>query len=156
MPTARADRPARRLFRALDLRALSRSQQAQRIAAADYSLAQAAALAPPRHVDGDRADPHQVPGRDARRNLRARRGAVARLLFSADQDEEMKLRVRISRDRTIERMEIMYRPELQTLPEPARKYMLVALEAITDIDSWARMRELHGLSNTGPSLKERT
>jgi hypothetical protein len=24
--------------------------------------------------------------------------------------------------------------------------MLVALEAITDIDSWARMRELHGLT----------
>ena len=43
-------------------------------------------------------------------------------------------------------MELLYRPELQTLPEPARKYMLVALEAITDIESWARMREQHGLT----------
>ena len=27
--------------------------------------------------------------------------------------------------------------------------MLIALEAITDIESWARMRELHGLSLRG-------
>ena len=57
-----------------------------------------------------------------------------------------KLRVRISRDRTIERMEVMYRPEFSTLAEQERKYMLVALEAITDIESWERMREQHGLS----------
>ena len=40
----------------------------------------------------------------------------------------------------------MYRPELSTLEEPQRKYMMIALEAITDIESWERMRELHGLS----------
>ena len=117
-----------------------------RIAAADYSLAQAAALAPARHVDGDRAT-------RIRSQIETRAGTCERgialwrvLLFSAAEDEDLKLRVRISRDRTIERMELMYRPELQALPEPARKYMLVALEAITDIESWARMREQHGLT----------
>ena len=117
-----------------------------RIAAADYSLAQAAALAPARHVDADRAT--RIKSQVETRAGTCERGvALWRvLLFSAIEDEEMKLRVRISRDRTIERMELMYRPELQTLPEPARRYMLVALEAITDIDSWARMRELHGLT----------
>ena len=40
----------------------------------------------------------------------------------------------------------MYRPELSTLSEPERQYMLIALEAITDHESWARMRDLHGLS----------
>ena len=101
-----------------------------RIAAADYSLAQAAALAPARHVDDDRAT-------RIRSQVETRAGTCERgvalwrvLLFSAIEDEEMKLRVRISRDRTIERMELMYRPELQTLPEPARRYM----------------RELHGLT----------
>ena len=68
------------------------------------------------------------------------------LIFSVAEDEELKLRVRISRDRTIERMEIMYQPELSTLSEQERKHMLIALEAITDIESWARMREMHGLS----------
>jgi hypothetical protein len=68
------------------------------------------------------------------------------LLASVAGDEELKLRVRIGRDRTIERMEVMYRPELSTLGEQERKYMLIALEAITDIESWERMREQHGLT----------
>ena len=83
-----------------------------RIAAADYSLAQAAALAPARHVDGDRAA-------RIRSQVETRAGTCERgvalwrvLLFSAVEDEEMKLRVRISRDRTVERMELMYRPVL--------------------------------------------
>ena len=46
------------------------------------------ALAPPRHADGDRQTRMQVPGRDPRPYLRARRGAVARAAVSfADQDE---------------------------------------------------------------------
>jgi len=117
-----------------------------RVAAADYSLAQAAALAPARHVDGDRAT-------RIRSQVETRAGTCERgvalwrvLLSSVADDEELKLRVRISRDRTIERMELMYRPELSMLPEQERKYMLVALEAITDIESWARMREQHGLT----------
>src|SRR6266852_1992069 len=117
-----------------------------RVAAADYSLAQAAALAPARHVDDDRAT-------RIRSQIETRAGTCERgvalwrvLLASVADDEELKLRVRISRDRTIERMEVMYRPELSTLAEQERKYMLVALEAITDIESWERMRELHGLT----------
>ena len=117
-----------------------------RVAAADYGLAQAAALAPARNVDGDRQT-------RIRTQVETRAGTCERgvalwrvLLFSVADDEELKLRVRISRDRTIQRMEVMYRPELATLPEPQRKYMLIALEAITDIESWARMREFHGLS----------
>ena len=117
-----------------------------RVAAADYSLAQAAALAPARHVDGDRAT-------RIRSQVETRAGTCERgvklwrvLLANVADDEDLKLRVRISRDRTIERMEVMYRPELSTLAEQERKYMLVALEAITDIESWERMREQHGLS----------
>ncbi|HEX9523934.1 MAG TPA: TetR/AcrR family transcriptional regulator [Reyranella sp.] len=117
-----------------------------RVAAADYSLAQAAALAPARHVDGDRAT-------RIRSQVETRAGTCERgvalwrvLLASVAGDEELKLRVRISRDRTIERMEVMYRPELSTLGEHERTYMLVALEAITDIESWERMRDMHGLT----------
>jgi AcrR family transcriptional regulator len=117
-----------------------------RVAAADYNLAQAAALAPARHVDGDRQT-------RIRSHVETRAGTCERgvalwrvLLFSVAEDDELKLRVRTARDRTIDRLEIMYRPELETLGEPERQYMLIALEAITDIESWARMRELHGLT----------
>jgi AcrR family transcriptional regulator len=112
-----------------------------RAAAADYSLAQAAALAPPRNVDGDRQT-------RIRSQVETRAGTCERgvalwrvLIFSIDQDEELKPRVRMARERTIERMEVMYRPELSTVSERERKHML-----ITDIESWARMRELYGLS----------
>lgn len=117
-----------------------------RLAAADYQLAQAAALAPARHVDGDRQT--RIKSQVETRAGTCERGvALWRvLLFSVAEDEQLKLRVRISRERTIERLEIMYRPELSTLAEHERKYMLIALEAITDIESWARMREHHGLS----------
>jgi AcrR family transcriptional regulator len=117
-----------------------------RIAAADYSLAQAAALAPARNVDGDRRT--RIGSQVETRAGTCERGVKLWrvLLANVADDEDLKLRVRISRDRTIERMEIMYRPELSTLAEQERKYMLVALEAITDIESWARMREQHGLT----------
>lgn len=117
-----------------------------RVAAADYQLAQAAALAPPRHVDGDR--PTRI-----RSHVETRAGTCERgvalwrvLIFSADQDPELKSRLATARQRTIERIEVMYRPELSTLPERERRNLLIALEAITDIESWARMRELYGLS----------
>ena len=40
----------------------------------------------------------------------------------------------------------MIRPELSTLSEDDRRQVLIALEALTDMESWARMRELNGLS----------
>ena len=40
----------------------------------------------------------------------------------------------------------MYRAELSALPEEERRQLLIALEALTDMESWARMREQHGLS----------
>ena len=43
-------------------------------------------------------------------------------------------------------MELMYRAELSALPEEERRQLLIALEALTDMESWARMREQHGLS----------
>jgi AcrR family transcriptional regulator len=117
-----------------------------RVAAADYQLAQAAALAPPRHVDGDRTT--RIKSQVETRAGTCERGvALWRVLvFSVPEDAELKLRIRTARDRTVERLEVMYGPELATLSEKERKYMLIALEAITDMESWARMRELHGLS----------
>jgi AcrR family transcriptional regulator len=147
MPTAvqiaeRAGYSVRSIFeRFPDLNAL-------RVAATDYSLAQALALAPPRGADGDR----QTRLR-AQVNTRAHtceRGiALWRVLLQfADQDEtgQLKQRVARSRDTTVGRIELMYRPELSTLPEEERRQLLIALEALTDMESWARMREEHGLS----------
>ena len=40
----------------------------------------------------------------------------------------------------------MYRPELSTLNEPERRQTVLAIEALIDFESWARMREFFGLS----------
>ncbi len=117
-----------------------------RVAAADYSLAQAAALAPARNVDGDR----QVR---IRSQVETRAGTCERgtalwrvLVFSAPEDPELRQRLRLARERTVDRIRVMYQPELATLPDREREHLLIALEAITDNESWARMREQHGMS----------
>jgi AcrR family transcriptional regulator len=119
---------------------------ALRIAATDYALAQAAALAPARHVDADRATrvKSQV---ETRANTCERGVALWRVLLSSeDATGELSVRIGKSREHTVARLELMYRPELSTLPENARRDLLIALEALTDHESWARMREMFELS----------
>lgn len=119
---------------------------ALRVAATDYALAQALALAPARHVDGDRQT--RLKSQVETRAFTCERGiALWRVLLGTDDDSgELKLRIKRARDTTVSRMELMYRPELSTLPENERQQTLIALEALTDMESWARMREMHGLS----------
>ena len=119
---------------------------ALRVAATDYALAQALALAPARNVDGDRA--MRIRSQVETRAFTCERGvALWRvLLSSADDSGELKLRVKRARETTVARIELMYKPELSSLAEEERKQLLIALEALTDMESWARMREMHGLT----------
>ena len=117
-----------------------------RVAAADYSLAHAAALAPARDVEGDRAT-------RIRSQVETRAGTCERgvalwraLLFNVDENDALQARVKLARDRTIARMELMYQRELSVLSPTERRNLLIALEAVTDIESWARMRDMYGLS----------
>jgi len=147
MPTAvqiaeRAGYSVRSIFeRFADLNAL-------RVAATDYSLAQALALAPPRGVDGDRKT--RLRSQVVTRAHTCERGvALWRVLLQfANQDETGQLKQRVARGRetTVGRMELMYKSELSTLPEDEQRQLLIALEALTDMESWARLREQHGLS----------
>lgn len=68
--------------------------------------------------------------------------------LNANQGEsaELKLRIRRARDMITKRLELMYQPELQTLGERQRRQTLIALEALTDFESWGRMREVFAMS----------
>jgi AcrR family transcriptional regulator len=119
---------------------------ALRVAATDYALAQAAALAPARHVTADRAT-------RIRSQVETRAGTCERgvplwrvLLNSEDDNGVLASRIARSREGTVGRLELMYKPELTTLSDVERKHTLIALEAITDHESWARMRETFNLS----------
>lgn len=145
MPTAaqiaeRAGYSVRSIFeRFPDLMAL-------RVAGADYALAQAAALAPARHVNADR--PMRIRSQVETRASTCERGiALWRVLLSSeDTSGELAVRIGRSREGTMARLELMYRPELSRLAEGERRQLLIAIEALTDIESWARMREMFGLS----------
>jgi AcrR family transcriptional regulator len=119
---------------------------ALRLAATDYAFAQAAALAPARSVDADR--PTRLKSQvETRAGTCERNIALWRMLSSSeDASGELALRLAKSREAAVARLELMFRAELSTLPESERKELLIALEALTDIESWARMRETFQLS----------
>jgi len=116
------------------------------VAAVDYALVQVAALAPSRDTDGDRQTRIRTQvekrGRTCERWLPLWRSLVV------NQGESPELRQRIIglRERLVGRLELMYAPELSTLSESERRHLLIVLEALVDVESWARMQEFFGLS----------
>ena len=119
---------------------------ALRVAATDYALAQALALAPARQIEGDRQT--RLKSQVETRAFTCERGiALWRVLLGTeDGSGELALRIKRARETTVTRLELMYKPELATLSPEERQQTLIALEALTDMESWARMRETHGLS----------
>jgi AcrR family transcriptional regulator len=116
------------------------------LAAADYAFEQALVQAGVPNAD---ADLHirlksQVESRAA---LCERWLPLWRALVRY-QSESKKLANRIKRIRAamVERLELVYRPELSALPDAERTQLLLALDILTDFESWGRLRESHGLS----------
>jgi AcrR family transcriptional regulator len=119
---------------------------ALRVAATDHAFAIGNTLATPRDVDGDRLT-------RLRSQVETRAHTCERWLplwraLNANQGEsiELKMRIRLGREMIMKRLELMYQPELSSLSDVDRKRTLITLEALTDFESWGRMRELYGLS----------
>jgi AcrR family transcriptional regulator len=116
------------------------------LAAADFAFTQANTQAVIRNVDADRATrirtQVETRGQICEEWLPLWRSLTRNLHYS----EELKVRMRRVREAVMFRIELMYRPELSMLDAVERKRFLIAVEAITDFESWARMRELYGLS----------
>jgi hypothetical protein len=116
------------------------------LAAADYAFEQAMAQA-------------AVPNLDADLHTRLKsqvetRAAICEqwlplwcaLLRYQSASEGLAIRIKRIRAAMVSRLELVYRPELSTLSEAERTQLLVALDILTDFESWGRMREDHGLS----------
>jgi AcrR family transcriptional regulator len=117
-----------------------------RIAATDYAFAQGTANAQLRDLDGDRATRIRSQVETRSRTCETWLPMWRALNANQGDSEELKSRVRLARELIFRRLELMYQPELSTLAEPMRRYTLIALEALTDFESWARMRESYSLS----------
>ena len=119
---------------------------ALQVAAVDYAMVQVAALAPARDGDGDRQTrlrTHvETRGRSCERWLPLWRSLIA----NQGQSVELRRRTVLARERVVERLQFMYAPELATMTTEERRRLLIVLEALTDVESWARMREFFSLS----------
>ncbi len=119
--------------------------RALQIAAVDYAMAQVTALAPSGELEGDR----EVR---LKSQVRARAEVCERwlplwrsLIINQGDSTELKDRIRQARERYMARLEIIYQPELATVSGLERRQILIALEALTDVESWARMRQFFDL-----------
>ena len=119
---------------------------ALRIAATDYAFAQGTATAELRDLDGDRATRIRSQVETRAKTCETWLPMWRALNSNQGDSDELKSRVKLARELIVRRLELMYQPELSTLAEPMRRYTLIALEALTDFESWARMRENYGLT----------
>jgi AcrR family transcriptional regulator len=146
MPTAaeiaaKAGYSVRSIFeRFTDLKALS-------LATADYAIALGQAEAEPRDVGGDRAA-------RIRSHVHTRAQACEkwlplwRILTAKPVEEQLpdtRARVVAVRRANVERLEMMYRPELTALDPKVRETIVLALATLTSFESWGALREDFGL-----------
>ncbi len=117
-----------------------------RVAVTDHAIAEGRNVGGLHDVDADRET-------RIRSQVRARAHGCEKWLplwrvLSAHNDDvpELQKRIRMVRELVRARIELMFRKELSVLNESGKRSVLIALEAITDFESWGRMRELHGLS----------
>jgi AcrR family transcriptional regulator len=115
------------------------------LATADYAIVQGQAEAVARHVDGDR--PTRIRSHvETRARACEKWLPLWRIITNQDQVAELRTRVVLVRLANIERMKLMYRRELSSLPEAAADELLIALAVLTSFESWDQMRHCHGLS----------
>jgi AcrR family transcriptional regulator len=119
---------------------------ALRVAATDHAIAEGRSQGALSNLDADRATrvrSHvEIRGRGCERWLPLWRVVSTGLSESS----ELRERIRLVRQLVAMRLEFMFKPELSTLSDGDRRKTLPALEAITDYESWGRMRELYGFS----------
>lgn len=116
------------------------------LAAADLAFAQANAQATIRNIHADRATRIRTQVETRAETCEDWLPLWRALILNQHASSELKQRIRRVREAILARIEMMYLPELNSLEPTARRHTLIALEAITDFESWARMRAMAGLS----------
>jgi AcrR family transcriptional regulator len=114
------------------------------IATADYAIARGQALAVARDLDGAR--PARIRSHVATRALACEQWLPLWRILVIQTHPELRHRVRMVRLANIERLELMYRPELALLGEPERGKLLLTLATLTSFEGWDQLRHCHELS----------
>jgi AcrR family transcriptional regulator len=119
---------------------------ALRVAVTDYAIAEARSNGALRGLDADRMT--RIKSQVQQRGETCERWLPLWRVLSSDPSlsPDLAQRIAMIRQLIVMRMEMMFKPELATVPEGDRRKIVLALEALTAFESWARMRELYGLS----------
>ena len=112
----------------------------------DFAFAQASTQAAVRNAGGDRETRIRSQVETRAQTCEDWLPLWRALVLNQQASEELRLRIRRVREAIMARALLMYRPELDTVSHVERRRTLIALEALTDFESWARMREAAGLS----------
>jgi len=116
------------------------------LAAADFAFAQANTQAAIRNANGDRATRIRAQVETRAQTCEDWLPLWRALVLNQQVSEELRIRIRRVREAIMARILLMYRPELDSVSQVERRRTLIAIEALTDFESWARMREAAGLS----------
>lgn len=118
------------------------------LAAADYAIVLGQAEAVARETEGDRATrirSHVLTRAEAcEKWLPLWRMLTAKPV--EEQVTDLRARVLAVRQANLERVELMYQPELATLEPPVRKALVMALVTLTSFESWGALREDFGMA----------
>ena len=119
---------------------------ALRVAATDYAFTQGTAQAVARDVQGDRAT--RVRSHVETRSWICEQWLPLWRALVANQGDspELKKRIAAIRQSILRRIELMYDAELSTLDDVERRQTVLAIDALVDFESWARMRDFSSLS----------
>lgn len=117
-----------------------------RVAATDHAMLQASDRVAEQPPLGDRASRLRIHVETRGRVCEEWLPLWRALNANQGDSVELKARIRQVREMVIRRMEVMYEPELSTLGAVERRRTILAIEALIDFESWARMRELFAQS----------
>ena len=114
------------------------------LATADHAIAVGQAEAVARNVDADRTI--RIRSHVKTRALACEKWLPLWQVIVVQDQAELRQRVAMVRAANIERMKLMYRPELATLTESDRDDLLMALAVLISFESWDQLRHGNNLS----------
>lgn len=119
---------------------------ALRVAATDYAFGQANDQTWATGPDGDRQARLRIHVERRARVCEQWLPLWRALNINKGESKDLQDRIDLIRKAIIVRIEVMYGPELSTLSDKLRRQTVLAIEALVDFESWARMRDFFGLS----------
>ena len=114
------------------------------VASADHAIVQAQAEAVARNVDADRTT--RINSHVETRAFVCEKWLPLWRLIARQEQPELRKRAAMVRSISIERLKLMYGPELSRLAELERDRLIMALATLISLESWDQLRHCYNLS----------